>query len=410
MNNFFNRHKVIAIGIDPGFDGTKIIINGKAITQPTFYVETTGDVNKVEKLFGDDKTKITYTFIDKKLNKQREFLLGADAHDMLKYNHDQKVRTEVDEFKKLDRFTTESFGAVLNGYLLYAIAKYAEDNEDGFALENINEWDIFVGIGLPHSEVDKTWSQVQIFLTDSPEGTIHYEQTKSFTAKLNIKPENTLSDSQVLAAFKGMGFDDTGRVDLSLVTDLKEMLPAIVNDGGYVTEGISLITESFNVMNDISNTEFAMRMNDIEVSNRINKMISQNNGTGMISDVDIANILKSGYQYETVDKASVFKITKEEVSEMRKNCIAENAAKLVSFLKENYPMPQVHSILNIGGTGAAYQEHLEKAFKTYNEELKVKAIDPEICGTKPGKIYTVAIGVYKHVMNDLRSKFKDDED
>lgn len=402
--SIYSDNKIIALAIDPGFDGFKMVINGNFINQPSAIIESTGKKLN-NSIFGSDETTLEFMTFDDEGN-QHDYLVGEGAIQYTYFCDTEENLMETQKFKNIDRFSTTQFSAILNAYIMYALSEYSADNKDGFTINDIEKWSIYVGVALPHDSVNKVWDNVRNFLTSFPESTLKYGST-TLKLKLNIPDENTYCESQALAAYKGLGLNEEGEAVPAQIQLLSKWLPCLINDGGYRTEGLAYLDSNFHVLKAESNEKYPMQCIDIKLAEKLTAIIREKGGNKVVNYTEIKSFTSDkskGLSVETADKKSVIKIDKDRILSIKEQIIQENTAEFVEYIKETFPMAKANSVLNIGGTGAAYHEYLKKLFGEYNEDLEVLLIEPEFNDEKPGKIFTIAIGLYKLLLNFIKTK------
>lgn len=404
VQEMLKKQKKVVISIDPGFDSFKMVVNGVIFKLPSLiidkrYEKEISSVGLDENAFV--KLELSYMNED---NKQLTYIIGDEVNRIISFATNEEVAKFVDNFKKPDRFTMKEFGLLINAYIIYTLNIYSELNDIGFKFEDIDKWDIIIGVALPHADTETMWGNVKEYLLTCPELTITDNDKRLIKTTFKPNENNLYKDSQLLSAFKGMAFNDDGQLSEDNLKELDSLLPAVLNDGGYLTVGLGFIRNDFSVQDAHSDkTHFAMSVVDTELAAKLTDWFRNNDCEGTLSASNIPEILDSNrnfYAMESNAKKRI-KLPKAEIIEMREAIIQEKSKQLYDYIGEKYPMSTASSVINIGGTAAKYHEHLVEYYKDYDEDMIVKLIEPTLYGTKPGYEFTVSVGYYKMLLTSL---------
>lgn len=422
----FYQNKDLLISVDPGYDATKVVINGVMLSIPNNILDITGQT-KDFLILGDSKARgyLCSHYIDGK-----EYLVGQLARKSIM---EKKIRNaELTKYQMMDsyeRFQTQDFEVNMMTAIGYAIIEYAKktmknnwkpeltimETQEGdkkiYTIPSLKDWRIIVGVALPNDVADITsgnsvWPDIKRFLINSHEFSIDVNM-ETFKLKFDIIPGHAMPASQVICALLGAAGDDDGVIEKN--NPILEKLPVIVIDGGYKTVGLFMLTKAQKVSEAESNTEFAM--------GNVHK--------------EVANLLKEDYGRD-IEPYQIPYILNEEGGEI--NCLvtgpngeqdvevvdvqamvhaseASLCEKLIAYLNDKFDnLLNVKQILITGGTGSAYYDHISKYMRERRKNLRDSVIltNYKFRGKAIDPVYAIAIGMYKTLRDQLTKAYMKD--
>lgn len=387
--------KRLIIGLDPGFDGGKIVINKMTLSIPFAVEDITNELSKYPL-----SNRNAENFI--RLEKDGStYLVGDFARlSLLEADHQKSSKDSLDTFYTISRFSSKLFEVGLNTMLGYALYKYEEytrknDVEEVFNISEIDEWDIHVGVALPHEFMDDLWAKhVKDYLA-KPQNYNLLVGTKTIKFNYQLKEENCVYNSQAICALIDLITDDEGN-NIDSEKDIQHYLPALIIDGGYKTLGKFKLSRDGRMDKDESNTDFAMNNINEAVAAEIRKKNANIYGY-MIEEKYNAN---EEIYYEDEDGT----VKSFDVRAMRDAETVKTANRLMEYLMtEHNRLLDIKLILVAGGTGAAYYNTIKEfCDKRDNLKGKVKLANNGFDGKECEPVYAIVIGLYKAMVARLQ--------
>ncbi|MBQ7066891.1 MAG: ParM/StbA family protein [Lachnospiraceae bacterium] len=384
------KDKTLAIGIDPGFDSTKVVVNGTTFLIDKDVVESTGGMLGKKK---DNYYKCTY-------EDGKEYYIGSYARSAKteKEKLEEYARKEsfINDYSYFETFDFEISTIAAIGIALTEYEKDCKKMGLSPAIsteKSLNDWKIYLGVALPHGVYEKytglmkqKFAKLHSFLIENSE--------KEYSIKFDIKPENVIVYSQAQCALIGAFSDENGIPDYNSVYFKK--LPLLLIDGGYKTMGIFKFTRINTTTGGESNTEYAMSNAVERAVERLNQMgakqVTRFNLEVYINEYDgMVNTVKEDGSVEQVDAKQILN---EEIE--------KTVDGFVDYLNEKYDnMIDIMQILLTGGTGACYYEYFKKKLEEKKSHLKgnIRLTEYEFYGKPINPVFGVAVGMYKIVMN-----------
>lgn len=385
MNN-----KKIVLAIDTGFDGGKICVNGYLFNIPFMIQDISSDKEDFELRRIDDD------FI-RCIKDGKTYLLGEVARTfLLNDSRRENRRSDMEVFYTLDRFNMPQFEVALDAFIAYGLYRYAKisaanEKVETFDLDKISEWDIYVGVALPHQYIDKYINVVEGYLKKEQDLKLIVGTDKTGDIKYNIK--ETFYNSQVICALINEAVDDKGNDSEDSPYD---NLPALILDGGYKTFGYFEFARDESITNDASNIDYAMK----NINDRVAAMLSEKTGITytdyMVDELSLkhesVNYIDENGQLKSID-----------VDAEKETVLKEISQKLIEHLNERYRnLLDIKMILVAGGTGSAYYKYIKDYCEKERPYIKVVlACRNGFLGEECNPVYAVVCGLYKDMLMQI---------
>lgn len=392
MSVLREEEKRLVIAVDPGFNATKITVNGLLVLDiPKDIVDITGNMHTMIGEKGDEYYVSRYIA-------GKEYLVGHNARKLMLEKENQttqdKVYGALNSYKYFE--TTESDINIMTaiGVALIKYAKWTKNNKikPTLELDNMEDWEIFLGIALPHQAVDKVRQNLKMRLAKTHEYSV---ETKDaiYHLKFSIKEDRCVFISQAIVALLGTTSDENGH----LIKGSKALdnLPALVIDGGYLTVGIFKFTRVQTVEGAESNTNFAMS----NIYERIAEKIKREYGRDNIKSFNIQAILDEGGKIVVMkDKNTEYVDIKKMVKEEEKAVFQE----FIAYINDKYDdLIDIKQVLFTGGTGNIYYKYMKEYVKDHKGHLvdHILLTNYEFYGKEIDPVYAICLGLYKTMRN-----------
>ena len=414
MNNkeIFKKNKIIAIAVDCGYENMKICINDKLFTFPSYIFPLMPN----EEVF-TDYNDIIYNecFVDRGAV---SYVVGKAAKLLISKSIRKGENQEfISKIKSLNVFLEmEEGGYLIRAAISYALVKYSEKNDIGFTLDNLNTFTIYLNLAFPHDLMHKAFGYHVGPLSVNTGINIGIDGNM-YSINLNIKQEHISCSSQVLAVFNEIICDRNGAYSISM-EKLLNMLPAVVLDGGYRTQGIATISKDKSLLvKDVHSYEkYAMIEVDKETASIINDKARDNDAVNYkpIMEYDIESNIHSkiDFIYNIKDsnndgRKRLVEVKFSEIKEIRDNILEKNANEYCDFLIDTYGIGNSKTIIVAGGTGAAYFDVIKERVSEYSgETINTVLLEDTYDGEVISPVFTIVIGAYKNLMNMLRHEIE----
>ncbi|SKB92065.1 hypothetical protein SAMN06296386_10935 [Lachnospiraceae bacterium] len=404
------ENKNIVISVDPGFDSTKIVINGEMFCIPYNVVDITG---KEKDAIGAKKAGyILSHYIDGK-----SFLVGDEARKRM-MEEDARINQASKQTMEssFEKFTTDDFEVNIMTCIGVALVRYSEmlrssnkgmtfdiqqyslfaakSDERNKAYDSYYEgFNFWVGVALPHDAVEDVWSTVKKKIAQFHNFSIELADG-TYDICIDIKRNHCATQSQARAAFLGLLSDDNG-IPLDGPEAMEEKnIPALLIDGGYRTVGMFKISRDGAVVQAESNTTYAM----FNINTDVEETLVKNYGIDHVKEYNIEEWIKEGgvVNYLKNDRSEQVDLTK-----IRDEKIKEVCDNLIAYLNQKYNnLLDIKTIIITGGTGKVYFDQISKYIKEYRNSISVRITDYEFEGKEISPAFGVATGLYK-VLNYL---------
>lgn len=401
----------LVIAVDPGFDSTKIVINGIMFNVPNCIVDISGKMDSL--LWARKSGFLLSHYID-----GNDYLVGREARKLLlQQDTREKQLRKRDMMDSYLMFTTQDFEINLFTTIGLALVKYSEyskkkdikpvlDIQPGDSEDIINKnraelkrFSLIIGVSLPNDAVASAWPSVKQKLIGDHQYSIETEDGY-YGLSFTVKPGYVTILPQATTALLGAACDDEGYEDEN--SAILSKLPVLVIDGGYKTIGLVKLTTTRMTDQAESNTDFAMGNVHKRVAERIRNEYKRND----IYDFNIPSILEDQsndgeivYVNEdgNTESLNVRDMVWEEVEKV--------CDELIEYINKKYEnLVDIRQILVTGGTGAAYYDHILEYVKGHRKHLEKNVIltDYEFLGMSIKPIYAIAVGMYKVLLNQIR--------
>jgi len=381
---------VIILSLDPGYDGTKVTVNGERLSIPKKTVMKMGnEYESVSSLEG----------IYEVTTEKGSYLCGPNIMILVDDNEDFHKRYDkgAEQSGNYSYFATNEFEA--NALASIALALIKAEKAGIVKLKDLSKAELYVVVELPHAALESMAKTVAGILVGEKvftfKGTVDGEDTElTLNLSINAEGDHFSVMSQVIACLFGYITDEDGYE----IEELKDEYPAIVIDGGYYTVADSTISKTKAISGTESKTEYGMMRIHELTAERINaecgttykaydmeNLFNEEGGIVIIPK----NVSKSG-KNEQKDCNKIL----EEVTE-------EVFASYLKYLEEkhNY-FTKVKLILFGGGTGEIYFKLFEKVAKDY-PNLTVKLVTYKMNGSDITPREAISAGGYKMILNRL---------
>lgn len=414
MNNkeIFKKNKIIAIAVDCGYENMKICINDKLFTFPSY----------IFPLMPNEEVSMNYNNIiynECFVNRGAvSYVVGKAAKLLISESIRKGKKQEfISKIKSLNVFGgVEEEVYLIRAATSYALVKYSEANDIGFTLDALNTFTIYLNLAFPHDLMHKAFGYFVGPLSVNTGINIGIDGNM-YSINLNIKREHISCYSQVLAVFNEIICDRNGAYSINM-EELLNMLPAVVLDGGYRTQGIATISKDKSLLvEDVHSYEkYAMIEVDKETARIINDKARDNGAVNYkpIMEYDIESNIHSkvDFIYNIKDsnndgRKRLVEVKFSEIKEIRDNILEKNANEYCDFLINTYKIGKSKTIIVAGGTGAAYFDIIKERISAYaGERINIVLLEDTYDGEVISPVFTIVIGVYKGVMRMLRHEIE----
>lgn len=401
--------KELIVAIDAGFDGCKTCVVGIKDNKDDQIVPGGGILNNVPFNIQDITEELSRYGMGKKKNdsfiqciigegkEKKTYMIGQNARTYLMAEERRvKEKATMEAFYSLERFNMDIFGVALNAFLCNSLAHYAKysattSSVETLVLDELKDWDLKVGVALPHKYVDKLSSSVKKILIG--EHKLDLIIGEDLPVTFNYKIDEVFYNSQIICALQNEVVDDFG-MDVEGTT-VYDKLPALVIDGGYKTVGEFKFTEDESIVGDDSNMEYAMLNINQAVADKIS-MYTPGYYNYMIEDLCRKKEIIQYYDNSGVKQDL-------DVCAIKEKAIKDVSKKYIEHLKSVYNrLLTIKMIIVAGGTGELYYDCINEYCKT--EKLNVEVALAGKNGFFAGKcepVYAVVCGLYKGILIEL---------
>lgn len=411
--------KRILFAIDAGFSGGKICVNRLVMNIPFAILQH----NKLQD--GDYSLRRADDLHIQCVYEGQSYTVGTSAKEYLLRS--KKADTTDDStqgFYTMARFQTKEFEVTLKTIMAYGLIKYAEytaqsDTEETFSLEEIEQWDIFVGVTLPHSYYQTYRSAIREYLVGEDLTNPKSNEldvtigTQKYNISFTVNPKIVCSSQCMDCIINELLDQNCNELTGEDAICGESNRPTLVIDGGYKTVGKALIDRDMAVVNPKSETEDAMMSINTEVANIISEY-TDGYYDYMIDDLakkeEIIHYLDENEELQSLD-----------VKKLKNDATDKAAQKLLYSLCEEFnKLLKVKSILIAGGSGITYYPYI----KEFCEEKRPYLANKIFIGCKnpanqflgieldnnkftekviDDPIYAVVLGLYKEMCAKLEN-------
>lgn len=386
----------VVVSIDPGYDGTKVTVNGERFSIPKKTVRKIG--NEYESMGSLDGIYEVDT-------KDGSFLCGPNIQVLVDDNEDFHKRFDkgAEQSNNYAHFATKEFVANTMASLTLALLRAQKEGIIS-NVEDLDKTNLYVVVELPHEAVDSMTKTVAAELLGKHEyafkGKIEYADGETEEVNVNINVELKAEDdhfiiiSQVLACLFGYITDEEGYE----IDSLKDAYPTLVIDGGYYTVGNFAISKTRAISGAASKTEYGMKVVHERTAEAINQKCHTN-----YKAFDMDNLFKEEGGIVVIPK-NLSETGKNEAVDCNKILEEETRkvfAEYLAYLEETYNyFTKIKMILFGGGTGEIYYKlFMEVADQYPNVEPKLVTYKMNKEEVTPRE--AISAGAYKMVLNRL---------
>lgn len=407
--------KIIAIAVDCGFNGVKICVNGKLFVFPSYIFPITSK----DELLMSNNSSDSIIYSERLSNRGTDsYVIGDMAKALInKYSAIGEYQEFILNLKTLNVFFgMEEAIFLIRASIAYSLVKYSEDNDIGFSLDNLDAFTIYLNLAFPHDLMHQAFGYLMGPL--SVDTSINIDiNGNMYSINLSIKQEHISCSSQVLAVFNELICDRNGAYSISM-EELLNMLPAVVLDGGYRTQGVATISKDKSLLvEDVHSYEkYAMIEVNKETASIINDKAIDNGAVNYkpIMEYDIESNIRSkiDFIYDIKDsnndgRKRLVEVKFNEIKEIRDNILEKNANEYCDFLIDTYKIGKSKTIIVAGGTGAAYFDIIKERISAYaGERINTVLLEDTYDGEVISPVFTIVIGAYKNLMNMLRHEIE----
>lgn len=385
-----SEKKRVVVALDTGFEGGKINVNGHLYNIP-FMIQDITDLPNSYKMRRMDEN-----FIRCKKD-GREYLLGSIAREyVLNARRRDEKQAVLESFYTMERYNMKIFEVALTAFIGYGLYRYAVDSaadpaEETFELVNLADYEINVGIALPHKYLADLTEVVEGYLIKPQEIELIVGTTK-VNYGFNIK--RTFYNSQVICALINEAVTD--EFEDVMENSIYDNLPALIMDSGYKTHGEFEFDRTQSISGDSSKYEYAM----MEVNRRVADKISMYKPG--YHDYMIDDLVEKHEKVNYIDSSSG-KVQSIDVEVLKQEALAMVAAELIDHLNKTYgDLLDIKVILVAGGTGKAFYPYIKDYCEKNRPHINVMLAGSQGFMGKPLEpVYAIVCGLYKDIMMQL---------
>jgi len=389
--------KQILISVDPGYDGTKVTVNGERFDFPKETVKKVG--NEYEQL---DTLDGIYEL---EMNGET-YLCGPNIKVLVDENSDfhKRLGKSAEQDSNYSYFATKEFAANCMTAISMALIKAADKGicsskkvKDAYSLD-VDSDNLYIVVELPHEAMERMAASVVNELVGTHK--LHLKAdvvdgNKDYNVSFEIGENKLLVMSQVIAALVGYMTDEEGNE----IDALQDLYPTLVIDGGYYTVGDFSISKTQAILNAASKTDFGM----LAIHERTAARINDELGT-KYQGYDMDHLFEEEEGIVVIPK-TVSKSGKNESVDVTTILEEETEKLFAEYLdyleqKHNY-FTKLKQILFAGGTGKIYYELFKKHLKDYPNLKSVQLVTYELDETTVTPREAISAGGYKLLANKV---------
>ena len=375
--------KQLLIAIDPGFDGMKVIANGKHFKFVFSAVET--DERKMSD-YGGRQDFILY-----KGPSGETWRVGQFARNLIFDNKDQGA---MKDFYTEERFVSDEFTVGIRSAIAKAIDMAGLYNEQ-------EDLDIRLIVALPHAVRAKYASTVIGLVAGEHSFYMTFENTPERSYHFSIPEGNVYTMSQTIAAILGETSDDDGYINQDKFYYLSNG-PTLVIDGGYYTVGLVPVLRAGSVDDSRaeSNTAYAMK--------NVNALVADAVAVARpdIQHYAVEYLVSQGDNILRYINPETGKVEQFDLSSIRTEKIKKICAGLIEHINQKYKnLLDFRYVLVTGGTGACFFPYLLDYYKGINllDEEHLLLTHPTIAGKELPIEFAIAVGSYKGLCGKIKA-------
>ncbi len=393
-------NNAVIVSIDPGYDGTKVTVNGSTFDLPKKTVrkdrnayETIGSLEGIYEITTKDGV----------------FLFGPNIASMVEDNailHDQFDRG-AEQSGNYSYFNTQEMTANALGALMIALLK-AQRNGIIKKESDLEKTTPYVVMELPHEAMNSMPKALAGQLVGKhdvrfkgrialKEGETPEDIELSTSITISADEDHFLVISQVIACLFGYITDEEGFE----IDSLKDEYPTLVIDGGYYTIGKFMISKTKAISAAESMTEYGMQVIHDRTAKEINKKYKKN-----YKGYDMENLFMNEDGLITIpwDESETGANEEIDCKPILKQETQAVFEELMEYLEESCErFIKVKQVLFGGGTGKIYYELFSEVAKKRYPKIKVKLVTYSLDGGKTtiSPRESISAGGYKMMLNRL---------
>lgn len=336
--------KKLLIGVDPGFDSIKVVMENTFFKMPFNAVQV--DADKII------QHRATDSLIVYKNLRGKTYLIGDYARQFIyEFKNREEMLKEMESFYTIERFTKPEFKVVVQTAIHLAIQKHMDETNE----YDLGEYEIVVNVALPHRHVGDYRGVILDALAGEHQFDLKLGNGEYEKVSYSIKKKNIGTISQTLSALIAVTTDD----DCMESDEFEDILngPSLVVDGGFYTVGLVDINEGVVLSNEStdSNTKYAMK----NVYEKIEQSLKDKRAE--IKSFNIEYLLKKNKEIKYRDKDGG--VTTLDLEDLKKDKIKEQVGEFIEFLNKKYnDLFDIKYLIVTGGTGASYYESLKSYY------------------------------------------------
>lgn len=402
----------LAIAIDPGYDATKVVINGLMFTIPCNVCDVTEFIDR-KAMVGERKAG----FLLSHYIQGKKYLVGEEARKLMleKQMRDLQVVKESmsNSFERFSMMETEINMMTAIGMALVLYSEHTKKRKQQPILDilpgddektrkhnetELGRFNLVIGVALPNDAVEDVWPTVDKKLTGTHE--FAFETADNYYhLKFNIpEKEHTMALSQAVCALLGAASDDEGYEDEN--SKVLEKLPVLIIDGGYKTVGLFKLTTIKMVDEAESNADLAMGTVHKRVADRLKTEYGRNN----IHQFSIPAILEDPHTHGEITYLKDGSTAVVDIRTLLEEESEKVCDELIEYINKKYEnLLDIKQILITGGTGAAYYNRFMEYIKEHKAHLVNNVIltNYTFLGKPIDPVYAIAVGMYKTLLNQI---------
>lgn len=411
------QSKTLILGVDPGYDAYKIVINGEFSVTIGSLALHPGAASSMGLNLIDDAT--TSLMLEDEEGGRKRYVMGEIVQAILAEDgiteENQKI---VEESKKTaERFGTEAFKASFIMAILTALSRYARTkNRVGFTENDVTlkNWNVYMNVALPNDYMKAAREKIEKVLSEPVNGSVtvggYKYELKDFEYG---KFRYIRYSSQVLDAYFSVLYTQHGSFKKKeSLFELKDDLPVLICDFGRKTFAAAIINEKIQaaygrIIEGEDPNQFAM----LSYEERTAYLINRDYGDRLRNPLLAANVgmYCDGNKQLYANKESGRGTELVNVQLYRDQVIRESQSKMIEYIDKRFSMDSVRSIFVCGGTGQILTPYLQASYnrKDFPQIKYVEMIEGYVNNHSVGSVFAVACGAYEDMAYFVYNKLKE---
>lgn len=374
------------IWIDNGYDGIKVSMSDKTLfTFPS-------DVFKVTKDESSPVIKSTHFGFMLYNDSKETYALGKFARSLLYETATHNAIKTKNSLTSQDRLDDTEYYVGIKSAIAKAV--YLAAANQGIEVEEfLDRYELKIGVAVPHGSIDKYSEVIKTKLAGHSVYQLS-EEYHEINMDITLKKENITICSQVLMALLCAILDDNGKA----IEDIHNVVPALVLDPGWYTLGITKLSRTGIVVEDVSesNTQYAMRNVDEiimeELSEKTNKTYKGH---------DIRELMQRG-NYVTYSTGEKDRYEKFDLLDSQRRALDRVVEECIDYLDNQFDkLTEIKTVIVSGGNAKEYYNRIYKRKKELFDGNSIKLAVDTFNGEECEPVYSVAVGMYKAFVQSL---------